>query len=57
MLDRLVELGNHVQLVLLSADPLVARWAKDRVPHGSVVLFEAETVPETTIDRSALVSR
>ncbi len=57
MLDHLVTVSEHLQIVLLSADPLVTRWAKDRAAHGTVELFEAETSPQIAIDRPALATR
>lgn len=43
LLDQLVRLSNHVQLVLLTADPVAIRWARDRCRTRGVVLYEATT--------------
>ncbi|QXC61202.1 hypothetical protein KSP35_23310 [Aquihabitans sp. G128] len=41
-LDLLVRLAEHTQVVLLSADPVVSRWARDRSTHAAVTLYETE---------------
>ncbi|CAN5678349.1 hypothetical protein BH10ACT1_BH10ACT1_38250 [soil metagenome] len=44
LLDLLVQLATHTQVVLLTADPVAARWARDRATHAEVTLYEAEQV-------------
>ncbi|HEX2576530.1 MAG TPA: hypothetical protein VHK88_09295, partial [Aquihabitans sp.] len=48
LLDLVVRLTEHVQVVLLTADPVVARWARDRAMHDKVTLYEAQP----TVDAS-----
>lgn len=45
VLDLIVRLAGHVQVVLLTADPVVARWAQDRSRNPNVVLYEAQRDP------------
>lgn len=42
LLDLLLRLSSKVQVVLLSDDPLVNRWARNRSSHTDVVLYEAD---------------
>ncbi|MEO6627912.1 MAG: hypothetical protein ABIP03_05020 [Aquihabitans sp.] len=44
LLDLLVELSEHTQIILLSDDPVVASWARSRVGQVPVTLFEVEPV-------------
>jgi hypothetical protein len=43
VLDHLVALSEHTQVVILTDDHLVTRWARSRVGHAPVTLFELET--------------
>ncbi|MCU1500012.1 MAG: hypothetical protein JWM47_3965 [Acidimicrobiales bacterium] len=45
MLDLLVRLSEHTQVVFLSDDPVVTRWARERSTHVDVTLYEAEPRP------------
>ncbi|MCU1453308.1 MAG: hypothetical protein JWN46_1454 [Acidimicrobiales bacterium] len=47
LLDMLVRLSDKTQIVYLTGDPVVARWARQRATEGAVSLFEPEpaTVP------------
>ena len=45
VLDLVVRLAGHVQVVLLTADPVVARWAQDRSRNADVVLYEVQRDP------------
>ena len=57
LLDLVVRLTDHVQVVLLTDDPVVARWARDRSSHASVTLYEAEPEPapfESAVDPDPL---
>lgn len=47
LLDLVIRLSDHVQVVLLSEDPVVARWARDRSTRGGVTLYEAQPEPAT----------
>ncbi len=42
LLDLLVRLSKHTQVIMLTADPVVSRWARDRSLNEPVVLFETE---------------
>ena len=42
LLDLLVRLSKHTQVIMLTADPVVSRWARDRSLTEPVVLFETE---------------
>ena len=42
LLDLLIRLSRNVQVVLLSDDPVVNRWARNRSTHTDVVLYEAD---------------
>lgn len=42
LLDLLIRLSRNVQVVLLSDDPLVDRWARNRSTHTDLVLYEAD---------------
>jgi hypothetical protein len=48
LLDLVVRLSAHVQVVLLSDDPVVARWARDRARGPAVTLYEALPEPAAT---------
>jgi len=43
VLDHLVRLSDLSQVVILSDDPVVTRWARSRSGHEPVTLFELET--------------
>lgn len=45
LLDLIVRLSGHVQVVLLTGDPVVARWAQDRSRNAAVTLYEAQRDP------------
>lgn len=45
LLDLVVRISGHVQVVFLTADPVVARWAQDRARSADVVLYEAQRDP------------
>lgn len=45
LLDLIVRISGHVQVVILTADPVVARWAQDRSRNANVVLYEAQRDP------------
>lgn len=47
LLDQLVRLASHVQIVLLTADPVATRWARDRCRTGRVLLYESTEQPTT----------
>lgn len=42
LLDHLVGLSDTTQVVFLTDDPVVSRWARDRVGHVPVTLFELD---------------
>ena len=42
LLDLLVRLSKHTQVIMLTADPVVSRWARDRSLNEPVMLFETE---------------
>jgi hypothetical protein len=42
LLDRIAELSSTTQVVLVSEDPIVDRWARERVGTGPITLYEAE---------------
>ncbi len=42
ILDLLVRLSKHTQVVVLTADPVVSRWARDRSTNQPVALYEAD---------------
>lgn len=42
LLDRLVELSEHTQIILLTDDPGATSWARSRAGHVPVTLFEVE---------------
>ena len=42
LLDLLTRLTDHVQIIVLTADPVVARWARQRAERTDVCLYEAE---------------
>ena len=44
VLDLLVRLSSHTQVVILSQDPVVGRWAREHA-GADVTLFEADFVP------------
>ena len=46
LLDLVVRLSDRVQVVLLSDDPVLTRWARDRSTHAEVTLYEAQAEPE-----------
>lgn len=43
VLDHLVSLSDSTQVVILTDDHVVARWARSRAAHAPVTLFELET--------------
>jgi hypothetical protein len=45
LLDLIVRFAGHVQVILLTADPVVARWAQDRSRNAAVMLYEAQRDP------------
>ena len=45
LLDLLIRLSGHVQVVILTADPVVARWAQDRSRLPEVLLYEGIAEP------------
>jgi hypothetical protein len=45
MLDMIVRLSVRTQIVLLTSDVTVARWARREAEHGVISLFEADTAP------------
>ncbi|MBX3283732.1 MAG: hypothetical protein KF703_00165 [Actinobacteria bacterium] len=45
LLDLIVRIAGHVQVVFLTADPVVARWAQDRSRTADVALYEAQRDP------------
>lgn len=49
LLDLLIRLSRNVQVVLLSDDPLVNRWARSRSTHTDVVLYEADAPIEDLV--------
>lgn len=49
LLDLLNRISAEVQIVLLSDDPAVDRWARDRAQHTDVVLYEAEEPVEPLV--------
>lgn len=46
LLDLIVKLAERVQVIVLTEDPVVARWARDRAARAKVTLFEADLEPE-----------
>jgi hypothetical protein len=44
LLDMLVRLSDKTQVIYLTEDPVVARWARQRPHDGSLLLFETDTV-------------
>jgi hypothetical protein len=45
MLDMIVRLSVRTQIVLLTSDVTVARWARREAEHGVISLFEADSAP------------
>ncbi|MGB3054673.1 MAG: hypothetical protein WBB52_07475 [Acidimicrobiales bacterium] len=43
VLDHLIRLSHLTQVVILSDDPVVTRWARARVAHEPVTLYELES--------------
>lgn len=48
ILDLMIRLAEHVQIVVLTEDPVVARWARQRSDHARVTLYEAAPEPAAT---------
>ncbi|MCB0969933.1 MAG: hypothetical protein KDA97_00210, partial [Acidimicrobiales bacterium] len=44
LLDMVVRLSDRTQIVLLTSDPTIARWARREAAHDAVALFEADGV-------------
>ena len=49
LLDLLVRLAKHTQVLILTADPVVSRWARDRSVNGPVALYESDAEAEASI--------
>ncbi|MCU1352271.1 MAG: hypothetical protein JWM05_1480, partial [Acidimicrobiales bacterium] len=47
LLDMLVRLSDKTQIVYLTGDPVVTRWARQRAVDGSVMLLEPESEDAT----------
>lgn len=45
LLDLLVRLSEHTQVIILTEDPVTGRWARDRSGHHAVLLYEADEEP------------
>ncbi len=44
LLDMVVRLSDRTQIVLLSSDPTIAKWARREAAHGIITLFEADGI-------------
>lgn len=44
LLDMVVRLSDRTQIVLLSSDPTIAKWARREAAHGIISVFEADGV-------------
>lgn len=45
LLDLLVRLSEHTQVIILTEDPVTGRWARDRAGNHTVLLYEADEEP------------
>ena len=42
LLDMIVRLSTRTQIVLLTSDATIARWARREAAHGIITLFETD---------------
>ncbi|MFN8017630.1 MAG: hypothetical protein U0P45_05860 [Acidimicrobiales bacterium] len=45
LLDMIVRLSSRTQVVLLTSDATIARWARREAEHGTITLLEADAAP------------
>lgn len=46
LLDALVEIAEHTQVIMLTDDPTVSRWARQRAGRPAMTLYESEPAPD-----------